>query len=115
MFQYSSIYPVLRLILPRYDRDRDSYGIQTYTLGQIYVRILGVHSESDVAKRLTVKSSNKDYPYVVFEVMKNRCCQTCKLTVYDVNKHLDTIASCSKNNERKSKLYIQLSIREHYC
>lgn len=102
-FQYSSIYPVLRLILPVKDRDRDSYGIKTYTMGQIYVRILGVHAKSDVAKRLTAKCSNKDYPNVMFDVMKNRCCQVGTLTVHDVNKHLDTIASCFKNNERKSK------------
>lgn len=97
---------MLRLILPSKDRDRGSYGIKTYTMGQIYVRILGVHSKSDVAKRLTAKCSDRDYPNVMFDVMKNRCCQLGTLTVHDVNKHLDAIASCNKNNERKSKLNI---------
>ncbi|KAG4073170.1 hypothetical protein HA402_002559 [Bradysia odoriphaga] len=97
----SSIYPVLRLIIPKKDVDRDRYGIQTYTFGQIYVRILGVQPKSDVAKRLTAKCSSKDYPNVVYDVMKNRCCDVCKLTVYDVNKHLDTIADCYNNNNRK--------------
>ncbi|KAJ6639658.1 DNA ligase 4 [Pseudolycoriella hygida] len=98
---YSSFYPVLRLILPKQDRDRDSYGIKTFAIGKIYVRILGVHDKSDVAKRLTAKCSDKDFPDVVYDVMKNRCCKVGELTVADVNKHLDTIAFCYKNNERK--------------
>lgn len=108
-FKYSSIYPVLRLIIPKKDLDRDKYGIQMYTMGQIYVRILGVHTKGDVAKRLTAKCSSKDYPNVVYDVMKNRSCAAGKLTVYEVNKHLDTIASCFQNNERKSKLTIELN------
>lgn len=93
-------------MVPKQDRDRDSYGIKTYTMGQIYVRILGIHSKSDVAKRLTAKCSNKDYPNVVFDVMKGRSTAVGKLTVFQVNKHLDNIASCFKNNERKSKFDI---------
>lgn len=94
---------MLRLIIPKKDVDRDRYGIQTYTFGQTYVRILGIQPKSDVAKRLTAKCSSKDYPNVVYDVMKNRCCDVCKLTVYDVNNHLDTIADCYKNNNRKSE------------
>lgn len=94
---------MLRLIIPKKDLDRDRYGIQTHTLGQIYVRILGIHSTSDVAKRLTSKCSTKDYPNVVYDVMKSRCRNVGTLTVYEVNRHLDAIASCYKNNERKSK------------
>lgn len=104
-FQYSSIYPVLRLIIPKKDQDRDKYGIQMNTIGQIYVRILGVQKKSDVAIRLTAKCSSKDYPDVVYEVMKNRCSNVGKLTVYEVNRHLDAIASCYKNNQRKSKFF----------
>lgn len=95
---------MLRLLIPQQDRDRDSYGIKTFTMGKLYVRILGIDSKSDDAKRLTEKCSNKEYPNVVYAVMKNRCSDVGKLTVFEVNRHLDTIASCYKNNERKSKL-----------
>lgn len=100
--QISSIFPVLRLIVPKKDVDRDRYGIQMYTFGQIYVRILGIQPKSDVAKRLTGKCSSSDFSNVVYDVMKSRSCTESKLTVYDVNKHLDTIADCYKNNNRKS-------------
>lgn len=97
---------MLRLIIPSQDRERDAYGIKVVTLGKIYVRILGVDSKSDAAKSLTANSSSKEYPNVVYAVMKNRCSDVGKLTVFEVNKHLDDIASCYKNNERKSKLTI---------
>lgn len=93
---------MLRLIIPKKDLDREKYGIQTYTMGQIYVRVLGINTKGDVAKRLTAKCSSRDYPNVVYEVMKNRACTETKLTVYEVNQRLDTIANCYQNNERKS-------------
>lgn len=93
----------MRLILPGEDRERDSYGIKTFTMGKMYVRILGIDTNSDVAKRLTAKHAHKDYPDVVYAVMQNRCSTSSTLTVYEVNRHLDIMAGCFKNNERKSK------------
>lgn len=101
---------MLRLLVPELDRERPAYGIKTNTLGKLIIRILAIDVDSDVAKRLTrkndpsaansTKTTSSDYASVVFEVMKNRASNKCRLTVYDVNQRLDSIA---RNNETGSR------------
>lgn len=77
-------------------------------MGKLYVRVLAVDPNGDVAKKLTtIQGLSKhylDYADVVYDVMKNRCSNEGTLTVYDVNEHLNEIAICYQNNRRKSKL-----------
>lgn len=100
-----TFFPILRLLLPQYDRDRESYGIKVTTLGKLYVRILAIDPHGEVAKKLTTDryshtSSTTDFGDTICEIMKVRCAEQSQLTVYEVNRHLDTIAECNQNNNR---------------
>lgn len=102
----ASFYPILRLILPQSDNERDSYGMRTTTLGKYFVKGLAIPESSADAKKLMAQqgmtSRCKDYAEIVFEVMKGRSPEMGSLDVFEVNQYLDMIASHYKNNERKS-------------
>lgn len=103
----ASIYPILRLFLPKSDTERDSYGIRTTTLGKLYIKALAIHSDSLVAKKLTAQQGMTnncvDFGDIVYEVMTGRSPDKGTLTVYEVNKYLDLISEHFKQNERSSK------------
>lgn len=103
-FQDASFYPFLRLFVPYKDSERGSYGIQTTTLGRLYVKAIAVNPKSQTALKLTnLQGNTADYGDIVCEVMKNRSPDVGKLTVYEVNKYLDLIADHFKQNERNRK------------
>lgn len=104
---------MLRLLLPDRDRERPAYGIKTTTLGKLVVRILAIDAQSAVAKRLMRKddpagpqnTEPSDYASVVYDVMKLRAGTICRLTVFDVNEKLDSIAENNVvGNKKKSKI-----------
>lgn len=96
--QTYSFYPFIRLLLPKIDRERDSYGIQIPTMGQLYIRAFNFSAKSVEAKSLTTpqgfnSSNTVDYADVIFNVIKNRCPRQCSLSIAELNAYLDTIAS----------------------
>lgn len=100
-FQEASFYPFLRLFIPYKDLERGSYGVQTTTLGRLYVKALAINAKSETALKLTnLQGNTSDYGDIVYEVMKNRSPETGSLTVYEVNNYLDLIADHFKQNER---------------
>lgn len=94
--QDCSFFHILRLLLPKVDRERESYGIKHTAMGKLYVRSFGFNTNSREAKMLTTDQGfNKncsDYADVVFNVIKDRCPKESSLTVYELNEYLDTIA-----------------------
>lgn len=110
-----SFYPILRLLVPSYDIERPADGIKTKTMGKLFVRILSIDPNGEVAKRLTLRttssggSGNRDYADIVYEVMKTRAIPIdTTLTIFDVNQRLDIISACYQSNARASKLFIIL-------
>lgn len=108
-----SFYPILRLLVPAYDIERPADGIKTKTMGRLFVRILAIDPNSDVAKRLTLRSigpsvpGKRDYADIVYDVMKVRGNIPVEtLTIFDVNQRLDNISSCYQSNNRASTLII---------
>lgn len=103
--------PFLRLIIPKLDTERDSYGIQTKTLGRLYVKALAINEISNDGKKLLLHDGLKagDYGDIVFDVMKRRSPETGTLKVYDMNKYLDLIGDHFRNNERASKHIFRFS------
>lgn len=105
--QVASFYPILRLLLPKSDNQRDSYGLRTNTLGKLFVKCLAINASSDDAKKLTYeKKTSGDFGDIVYEVMKNRSPAKGTLSVAEVNRYLDLMAEHFKNNERKRKCFI---------
>lgn len=92
-------------MIPKLDAERDSYGIQTKSLGRLYVKALAINENSADAKRLLLHDglSGGDYADVVYSVMKRRSPETGTLKVYNVNKYLDLMGDHFRNNERSSK------------
>lgn len=104
MLQDTSLFPFLRLMIPKLDAERDAYGIQTKSLGRLYVKALAINENSDDAKKLLLHDglSGGDYADVVHNVMKRRSPQIGTLKVYDVNRYLDLMGDHFRNNERSS-------------
>ena len=105
----ASLFPVLRMLIPKADRERDAYGIKTKTLTTLYIRILCLNKNSDEAKKLsaydlstegTTKSGAADLGDKIYELMKGRAKETGTLTVFDVNQHLSAISQHFKDNNR---------------
>lgn len=92
-------------MIPKLDAERDSYGIQTKSLGRLYVKALAINENSADAKRLLLHDglSGGDYADVVYSVMKRRSPETGTHKVYNVNKYLDLMGDHFRNNERSSK------------
>lgn len=88
--------------------ERGAFGIQTKSLGRLFVKALAINPESAAATRLTkLYGQTDDYANIVYDVMVQRSPATGTLTVYDLNKYLDLIAEHVKENERKSKIFHQ--------
>lgn len=84
------------MLLPKIDRERESYGIQVTTMSQLYVKCFGFTSASREAKSLTTQkgfnNTTADYADVVFNVIKDRCPGKCTISVFEMNEYLDRIA-----------------------
>lgn len=106
LFKDVSSFPVLRLFIPGLDTERDSYGIKTKTLGNLFVKALAINSNSEDGKKLTLKTvTGDDYGTVVYNVMKDRSPQRSTLMVYEVDHYLELIANHFKDNQRSSKYF----------
>ncbi|XP_054278931.1 LOW QUALITY PROTEIN: DNA ligase 4 [Macrosteles quadrilineatus] len=95
----TSFYPVLRLLLPKFDRQRDAYGIKETVLARIYIRILCLHPDSTDALKLknfrapkNAGDSAGDFGDVAYWVLRSRCSTGRELSMDDVHRHLDNIA-----------------------
>lgn len=96
----------MRLFIPGLDTERDSYGIKTKTLGNLFVKALAINSNSEDGKKLTLKTvTGDDYGTVVYNVMKDRSPQRSTLMVYEVDHYLELIANHFKDNQRSSKYF----------
>ncbi|KAF4527029.1 hypothetical protein B566_EDAN001577 [Ephemera danica] len=101
------LYPIARLLLPHLDRDRGAYGIKENKLAQRYIRVLGLAKDSADAQRLlnyrapgTNHDLAGDFAAVACHVLQHLVRTVpSKLTVGDINKHLDNLAEhAAKNN-----------------
>ncbi|XP_049793143.1 DNA ligase 4 isoform X4 [Schistocerca nitens] len=94
-----SFYPVLRLLVPKFDRERSAYGVKEHALAKIYIRILCLPKDGmDALKLLNFRSPKAgvnqagDFAEVAYFILKTRCGEGKKFTVEDVNSCLDALA-----------------------
>ncbi|XP_053682704.1 DNA ligase 4 isoform X2 [Sabethes cyaneus] len=110
----SSIFPILRFLLPAADRERDSYGLRFKSLQDLYIKLLGISETSIEARRLAgydetgTGSGGGDFADRIFTLMRGRCPQECQLTVWDVNQRLDAIGEHYQNSGRRGKIQDEL-------
>lgn len=106
-----SFFPVLRLLLSSEDRERPSYGIQSNTMGRLYIKILGISPTSDDAKILM--SNKNPYNVIAYSVLRKRCREfSDNMTVYEINNKLDAIADSYQNNNRPSKFLFNFGLNK---
>ncbi|KAG1700928.1 DNA ligase 4 [Nymphon striatum] len=82
--------------------------INIFTLARLYIEILVLNKNGEDAQSLLnfrtqqAKANAGDFASVAFSVLKNRCPDSGKLTIEDVNNHLNDIAqnSAAKNKDQ---------------
>ncbi|XP_059051045.1 DNA ligase 4-like isoform X1 [Achroia grisella] len=105
----SSIFPILRLLLPTCERERNAYNLKEKKLGDLLVKVLSIKNSLDAKKLLQHRSSssssvssaaNQDFAGVAYYVIKNKVRDECgDLTIGDVNEILDKIATAEVGNK----------------
>lgn len=106
-------FPLLRLLLPQLDKDRNTYGMKETTLGKAIVAILDISLDSADAnalihwRRPTSGGAGKDagdFGIVAYGVLKDRTPGTPTLTVADVNARLDDLNRATDKTGRYAVL-----------
>ena len=107
------VYETLRLILPKFDKARSSYGLKENALARKYIDSLCVAKTSTEAQRLLKFKSvkgNKDLPDTLFHILRNRCHGNKEFTIKEINTLLDSIQmGCVKHNEKVNDLINNLT------
>ncbi|GAA27477.2 DNA ligase 4, partial [Clonorchis sinensis] len=107
----ASFYPLLRLMLPQFDRARPAYGLRETALSRLYIKAFGIASTGSVAQSLmhptgqsTNLTRNADFADLLFDVVRNRCREDNVLNLKDVNELLDRLAGAQSADERLSTM-----------
>eukprot|EP00026_Physarum_polycephalum_P001548 Phypoly_transcript_01550.p1 GENE.Phypoly_transcript_01550~~Phypoly_transcript_01550.p1 ORF type:complete len:948 (+),score=159.21 Phypoly_transcript_01550:87-2930(+) len=97
-YEDDNYFPVMRLLLPQLDKERQTYGMKETNLGKYYVQILNIAETSADAKRLlhwrkptADTDSAGDFGNAVYLSLKSRCKDKGYLTVAQINKALDEL------------------------
>ncbi|KFQ18702.1 PREDICTED: DNA ligase 4 [Merops nubicus] len=109
-----SFYPAMRLILPQLERERMAYGIKETMLAKLYIELLNLPKDGkDAAKLLNYRTPSGsrgdagDFATIAYFVLKPRSPKRGRLTIEQVNEHLDAIAN---NNAAKNKGLLKKSL-----
>ncbi|CAH0695405.1 unnamed protein product [Spodoptera exigua] len=95
----ATLFPILRLLLPKLDRERSAYNLKETKLGVLLVKVLSLSKQSrDAQKLLNYRSANNsqdsDFPGVAYFAFKSRMKPKCEeITIGDINALLDSIAA----------------------
>ncbi|XP_022821791.1 DNA ligase 4-like isoform X1 [Spodoptera litura] len=95
----ATLFPILRLLLPKLDSERSAYNLKESKLGVLLVKVLSLCKQSrDAQKLLNYRSVNNsqdsDFPGVAYFVFKSRMKPKSEdITVGDINGILDNIAA----------------------
>ncbi|GMF22283.1 unnamed protein product [Phytophthora lilii] len=114
----SSLYPLVRLVLPQLDRER-TYMLKEKKIAKIYVQVLGLSPASRDAQKLEQFNDPKivdsksvgDFAAVLYEVVLYRSTASTSRqqhTLKDVNELLDSLVKADSNAARK-KVFMKLA------
>ncbi|XP_046628908.1 DNA ligase 4-like isoform X1 [Neodiprion virginianus] len=112
----TSFFPILRLLLPQHDREREAYGLKETALAKLYVRVLALGQTSKDAQELlhykvpiSGKQSGGDFAEIAYSILCKRVqIQESSMTVEQVNTILDNIAEKNASNSSKDGEFQQL-------
>ncbi|XP_053678121.1 DNA ligase 4 [Anopheles nili] len=89
----SSIYPLLRLLVPAFDHIRKAYGLRERTLAEAYINALSLDRRSEEVQQLLTAGGSRDLADRLGPLLQGRCPAVGNLTIADVNEHLDQIGT----------------------
>ncbi|KAM3967874.1 LOW QUALITY PROTEIN: uncharacterized protein ACR2FA_011420 [Aphomia sociella] len=99
----SSIFPILRLLLPACDRERNPYNLKEKKLGELLVKVLSIKNSSAARNLLEYRSvssaSENDFAGIAYNVLKNRVRNECDDLTIGINEILDKIATAEVGNK----------------
>ena len=100
-----SLYHVMKLLLPKSERERGPYGLQETAMAKIIVRALGLSNRSDDANILNnfaIKTKG-DFADAAYKILQKHFSSGGNINLTEVNRFLDTLADKSKiGRQRKS-------------
>ena len=109
-----NIYPFLRLVFPRLDRFRATYGVQESFIGKLYSDILGLpQSEKDMLKHWKNPNYVKapapcgDFIGLIGFVVAKRVTDKSTITINEVNEFLENL-SHGKSKDEKGKILTKM-------
>jgi DNA ligase-4 len=79
----TNLYPLMRLLLPQLDTERPTYGLRESTIGDMYVKAMGIAKTSEAAQRLKnyknprsagakAEAAAGDFTTILYDVLRNR-------------------------------------------
>ncbi|XP_066155759.1 DNA ligase 4 isoform X2 [Euwallacea fornicatus] len=97
------IFSIMRLIVPKQDRERASYNMKEPKIAQILIRMLALPSGNDktiLLKSYLMADQASDFGDVVYSVIRKYLShRKTTLSVEELNNNLDRIAKCSNMAE----------------
>ncbi|KAF4715708.1 DNA ligase (ATP) [Perkinsus olseni] len=117
----SDLYPLLRLIIPQCDTDRQSYGIKEKAMAKMISEVHTLPSAEvdrlinykDVTKQLMKRCTAGDFPSVLYSVLEFRVLPSSEkdvITIGQVNDVLDKLHS-AQNLQGQKKVFIEIATR----
>ena len=93
----SSLFPVVRLILPQCDKERGSYNLKEAKFEKIFTDVLGIKNGQDAERLKNFKApknaakEGSDFAAILHDVIKDRAYERTKMSVANVNDKLDEL------------------------
>ena len=111
-YKSRQFHPLLRLLLPQLDKERQTYGMKETNLGKNYVELLNISAESEDGRRLLhwrrpTKAGELeagDFGNAVFLSLEKRCQSVGSLSLEHVNKCLDKLNTTTERGDKLSVL-----------
>lgn len=107
----SDMFPLIRLLLPGFDKERQAYGLKEVMLAKAYIKILGLAKDSDDAQRMLnwrkptkISGADReggDFAASVYKALENRHAGKGDLSVADVNYFLDMLNTATEKPEKE--------------
>jgi DNA ligase-4 len=113
-YKDDDFFPLMRLLLPQYDRERQTYGMRETAIARLYVEVLGIAERSEDGFRLlhwcrpvtagAEGSAAGDFGSAVALSLKSRCPERGSLSLLDINDALDRLVAAQDRQGRADVL-----------
>lgn len=98
-----NLYQVMRLLLPKLERERGPYGLKEAAMAKIIIRALGLSNKSNDAYVLNNFTSMEkgDFADTAYKILQKHFSTSDNISLAEVNKFLDTLADKYKNSKQR--------------